>query len=367
MTLSLAETGQTARQTVPSVQQTVPTVHQTVSSAPLGLLADGTPFFAPVGEVTVDGDLVTCHLCGCWRRSVTAHLRAHGWTKDAYCAAFGLERGQSLEGAATRKMRAASFSARLLFEPAIRAGSARGRARARSGELARDAAVAARGRPLPEQRRRKARQAMAGKRHPDSAAASRERARAHLLAVASRVAAENGFADIGALVQARTAQGASLAAISRAAGLHKDWLSRHLTDLDPSAAAAAAMARTAVRQADDERWKAVVSAAGFADPGEYLRQRHGEQHWSVNQIAAEAGMSYHTVAAALARHGTPRVPHAATRHAAGERAAHVAASLGFADVAGYVQARRAAGWTWAAMAAEAGQPQSWLRRHGLPG
>lgn len=238
MTLSIAETGQAARQTVPSVQQTVP-------SAPLGLLADGTPFFAPVGEVTVDGDLVICHLCGCWRRSVTAHLRAHGWTKDAYCAAFGLERGQSLEGAATRKMRAASFSARLLFEPAIRAGSARGRARASSGELARDAAVAARGRPLPEQRRRKARQAMAGKRHPDSAEASRERARAHLLAVASRVAAENGFADIGALVRAKTAQGASLAAISRGAGLHKDWLSRHVADLDPSAAAAAAAARTA--------------------------------------------------------------------------------------------------------------------------
>src|ERR1700729_2916797 len=142
MTLSIAETGQAARQTVPSVQQTspsvrqtAPTVQQAVSSAPLGLLADGTPFFAPVGEVIVDGDLVICHLCGCWRRSVTAHLRAHGWTKDAYCAAFGLERGQSLEGAATRKMRAASFSARLLFEPAIRAGSARGRARAGTGEL----------------------------------------------------------------------------------------------------------------------------------------------------------------------------------------------------------------------------------------
>lgn len=237
---------------------------------------------------------------------MTAHLRAHGWTKDAYCAAFGLERGQSLDGAATRKMRAASFSARLLFEPAIRAGSARGRARARSGELARDAAVAARGRPLPEQRRRKARRAIAGKRHPDSAAASRERARAHLLAVASRVAAENGFADIGALVRARTAQGARLAAISRAAGLHKDWLSRHHADPDQSAAAAAAVARTAARRAEDEPWKAVISATGFADPGEYLRQRHGEQHWSVNQIAAEAGMSYHTVAAALARHGTAR-------------------------------------------------------------
>jgi lambda repressor-like predicted transcriptional regulator len=207
---------------------------------------------------------------------------------------------------------------------------------------------------------------MAGKRHPGSAEASRERARAHLLAVAARVAAENGFAGIGALVRVKTAQGESLAAISRAAGLHKDWLSRHLADLDPPAAAAAAGARTAARQAGDERWKAVVSATGFADAGAYLRQRHSKQHWSVNQIAAEAGMSYHAVAAALARHGLPKVAHAATRHAASERAERVADGLGFTDVAGFVRARRAAGRTWLAMAAESGQPQSWLRRHGLP-
>src|ERR1700685_1802378 len=103
---------------------------------PVGRLADGTAFYAPSGEVIADGDLVLCHLCGLLRRSVTAHLRAHGWTKEAYCAAFGLERGQSLEGAPTRKLRAAAFSARLLFEPAVRDGSAAGRARARAGSLA---------------------------------------------------------------------------------------------------------------------------------------------------------------------------------------------------------------------------------------
>ena len=55
-------------------------------------------YYAPIGEVVVSGALVTCHLCGRSLRSVTAHLRAHGWTKLAYCEAFGLERGQSLEG-----------------------------------------------------------------------------------------------------------------------------------------------------------------------------------------------------------------------------------------------------------------------------
>jgi len=121
----------------------------------VGVLAEGTVFFAPIGEVVIDGSLVMCHLCGRSFRSVAAHLSAHGWTKDRYCEAFGLERGQSLEGPQTRKLRAAAFTARLLFEPAVREGSAAGRERARTGDLASDAAAAARGRSFPEQRRRK--------------------------------------------------------------------------------------------------------------------------------------------------------------------------------------------------------------------
>ena len=127
----------------------------------LGVLPDGTPYYAPIGEVVSDGATVTCHLCGRALRSVSAHLRSHGWTKAAYCEAFGLERGQALEGLETRKLRAVSFTPRLVFDPAIRAGSAAGRRRAASGELTRDAARAASGRPLPEQRRRKAVRALA--------------------------------------------------------------------------------------------------------------------------------------------------------------------------------------------------------------
>jgi hypothetical protein len=46
-----------------------------------------------------------------------------------------------------------------------------------------------------------------------------------------------------------------------------------------------------------------------------------------------------------------------------QRAPEVAAGLGFASIAEYVARRRAAGWTWQAIAAESGQPQTWLRRH----
>src|SRR5690242_12166569 len=203
------------------------------SPVPVGVLADGTLYYAPIGEVVVTGALVTCHLCGRSLRSVTAHLRVHGWTKLAYCEAFGLERGQSLEGTETRKLRAAALTSRLVFEPAMREGSAAGRARARTGDLTRDAVRAARGRQMPEQRRRKAVAALAAIPAPVVAQANRDRASRHLAEVAAAVARRHGYADLGSFVLARIGQGASLTAISREAGLDKDWLSRHLGCVDP--------------------------------------------------------------------------------------------------------------------------------------
>jgi AraC-like DNA-binding protein len=328
----------------------------------VGVMADGTAFYAPLGEVVVvDDALVTCHLCGRALRSVTAHLRAHGWTKEAYCQAFGLERGQSLEGPPTRKLRAAALAARLVFDPAIREGSAAGRDRARAGELARDAAAAARGRALPEQRRRKALRALAAIPPAQVAQANSERARRRLAEVAAGAASRAGYPDIGVLVLARVAEGASLAAISREAGLHKDWLSRHLGDLDP--AAAAAVRRGGQAQARrDAPWRPALRRLGFTDVTDYLRERHIVQHRTVNAIAAEVGLSHHAVAAALRRHGLARTAHAAKRHAASERAAEVASGLGFPGIADYLGRRRAAGWTWQEIAAESGQPPSWLRR-----
>jgi hypothetical protein len=336
---------------------------QQPASPPIGMLADGTPFYAPIGEVAADGPLVRCHLCGRALRSVTAHLRVHGWTKQAYCEAFGLERGQSLEGDETRKLRAAAFTSRLVFDPAVREGSAAGRERARSGELSRDAAAAATGRRHPEQRRKKARQSLAAIQDSGIARANAERAHSHLTQVAAEVARRHGHPDIGAFVLDRVARGASLAAISREAGLHKDWLSRHLGDIDPRAAAAALGGRPKRR---DARWLPALSPLGFTDVASYLAERHLVQYRTVNAIAAEIGISHHAVAAALRRHGLARTVHAAKRHAAGERAAGVAARLGFGTVADYVADRRAAGWTWRAMAEESGQPQSWLRRHASP-
>jgi hypothetical protein len=327
--------------------------------SPVGVLGDGTVYYAPIGEVIVDGALITCHLCGRSLRSVTAHLRAHGWTKLAYCEAFGLERGQSLEGPETRKLRAAALASRLVFDPAIRLGSAAGRDRARTGDLTRDAARAARGRRMPEQRRRKAAAALAAIPQPVVAQANRDRAGRHLASVAAEVAGRHGYADLGSFVLARIEQGASLAVISREAGLNKDWLSRHLGCVDPAAAEAARRRRT---QRLDARWQPALTRFGFPDVASYLHERHIVQHLTVNAIAVEAGLTHHAVANSLRRHGLARVAHAAKRHEASQRAARVAARLGFDSMAGYISARRAAGWTWHAMAEECAQPASWLRR-----
>ena len=325
-----------------------------------GTLDDGTPYFAPIGEVISDDTRIVCHLCGRSLRSVVAHLSAHGWTKQQYCEAFGLERGQPLEGSQTRKLRAAALTARLVFEPAMRDGSAAGRQRARTGDLTRDAAAAARGRPFPVQRRKKTAQALASIPSAAVAQANRDRASRHLAGIAAEVARRQGYPDIQSYVLARVQAGASLAAISREAGLHKDWLSRHLSQLDP---AVATNARQCAAGRPDAPWIPALDRLGFADLPSYLRDRHVAQHRSVNAIAAEAGVSHHAVESALRRHGIARVAHAQKRHAAAERAAAVATGLGFASIASYVSQRRVAGWTWQAMAAESGQPQTWLRRH----
>jgi hypothetical protein len=329
----------------------------------VGVLADGTPYYAPIGEIVSDGTTVICHLCGRSLKSVAAHLRVHGWTKAAYCETFGLERGQPLEGRETRKRRAASFAPRLIFDDAIRAGSAAGRQRAAAGDLSRDAARASTGRPRPEQRRRKAARAAAAVHGEVAAQANRERAARHRAEVATRVASEQGYPTLGAYVLARVASGASLAAISREAGLHKDWLHRHLAEVDPAVA-------TTVRQApggrDGPRWLQAVTTLGFADVPSYLRDRHLVRHQTVSAIGGEIGMSNHAVAAALTRHGLACTAHAGKRNAARERVAQVAAVLGVDSVPRYVAERRVAGWTWQAIAAESGQPASWVRRQAAP-
>jgi len=95
---------------------------------------------------------------------------------------------------------------------------------------------------------------------------------------------------------------------------------------------------------------------------EYLRERHIVQHRTLSAIAAETGLSHHAVRSALNRRRLAWTAHATKRHEDSQRAADVAAGLGFDGIDEYLARRRAAGWTWQAIAAESGQPPTWLRR-----
>ena len=325
----------------------------------LAVLADGTPAFAPIGEVVIVDGRVVCHLCGRALRSVTAHLRVHGYTKEAYCAAFGLERGQSLEGPDTRKLRAAALTSRLVFDVAFRTGSAAGRQRARAGELTRDAAAAATGRRYPEQRRRKARRALAGIPAEAVAQANAERASRHVARVADEVARRSRVSGPRG-VRPGPAGGRGQPGGDQPRGRAAQGLAvPPPRGRRPRGGAAVPRQRPA---RPDAHWRSALHRLGFPDVPSYLQERHVRQHRTVNAMAAEIGVTHHAIESALRRHGLDRVAHAATRHAADERAAQVAARLGVDSLGGYLRQRRAAGWTWRALAAESGQPESWLRR-----
>lgn len=322
------------------------------------VLADGTPSYAPLGAVVREGEWVLCHLCGRWFRSVVAHLRTHGWDHLAYRAAFGLERTEPLEGSGTRALRASAMRQRRAHDPAVRAGCEIGQEWVRTGALTKAAAEAARGRAQPEQRRRKTLRTLSGISPQARAAGTRRHAEQRLRLVARHAAEWLGFADLGVLVRGRVAAGASLAAISREAGLHKDWLCRHLSTVEPTVAAEIAGGPHSA----DVRWAPVLARLGFADLAAYLTDRHTVRRHTVSAVAAEAGLPRGAVESALARHGIDRVSHATARARRDDRAAAVAACCGFGDIAAYLADRRAAGHSWQAIADECGQPQTWVRR-----
>jgi len=156
---------------------------------------------------------------------------------------------------------------------------------------------------FPEQRRRKAARAAAAAPRTALAQANRDRADMRLGLVAAEAASSHGYPDIGAFVLARPRAGASLASVSREAGLHEDWMARHLGRVD---AAAAELARQHARDRRDAAWLPALRALGYSDVAGYLRDRHLVQHRTVNAIAAEIqrhGRAGDTPAAAV-RWGT---------------------------------------------------------------
>jgi len=167
---------------------------------------------------------------------------------------------------------------------------------------------------------------------------------------------------VGALVRARVATGASLASISREAGLHKDWLSRHLATVDPAVAEEVTDHRSRRHRSADARWLPTVRRLGFDTVPAYLADRHVAQRRTIGAMARELGLPRAAVESALARHDIAHVPHATSRARREERRAELAERFGHPTFAAYVTDRRAAGLSWRAIAAECGQPEIWVRR-----
>ncbi len=182
-----------------------------------------------------------------------------------------------------------------------------------------------------------------------------------------------GFDDLRGYLQARCDAGASVPGIAAELGVG-DWqvqaeLSRLRVRLAPGPQRLAAQRRRYTQ----ERIAARVAALGFADVQAYLVDRVIEQAWLLAEVAVELAAHRVTVRRLLDCHGIRRVRRTRAERAAsddgrrvqavGWQARRVArlAELGFADLAGYLQARHVAqGWSVKRMRAELGVGRRWL-------
>jgi hypothetical protein len=89
---------------------------------------DGTPLYAPRGELLVDVDeqRVQCHLCGGWYRVLgSAHVpRAHGLTAEEYRELVGLRPRHALWAPDLIEAQSVRPRLRLAAEPRLRAAMA---------------------------------------------------------------------------------------------------------------------------------------------------------------------------------------------------------------------------------------------------
>jgi hypothetical protein len=187
----------------------------TVGHAHLWVLLDGTPAHAAPGRLAADEDgRLACHLCGRWFAHLGAHLRGHGWTAAQYREAAGLALHVPLCSAEVSGRIAARQKANWDRDPEARDRFAPGRELARSGELNRLAAAAARDRQDSGQTPDAVLAARARRLAAGRAAQAGQRDR-HLAAVVAAAGA-GGLHD---LLRARYGAGASLDQLAKLTGL----------------------------------------------------------------------------------------------------------------------------------------------------
>lgn len=244
-------------------------------------LADGTGLHAPPGFLTIEQEsgLLCCHLCGRWFRSLGAHVRVHGHTASSYRDDMGLPRGQALiEGPLSAAI--ASRQQQLYgASPDLQSSFAAGRQTVAKTQRSRLSAAA-----IDQQARARG-----------AGLATRQARRSALLA---EVIESAGFSDLGEMLRARYAAGASLEALARETGLGRDALRRALDDAGIRLRAPGqntdAGRRSRARAAD----LAAGQRLGTDDLLGWLQARRDEG-WTLQQIGKSVGHSYHWVSARL--------------------------------------------------------------------
>jgi len=197
----------------------------------------------------------------------------------------------------------------------------------------------------------------------------RLRARAHAL----------GFTDLHGYLVARCQQQASLTQLAGELDTTVLVVGRLLdhTGLQPPPPPTAAARQR--RHTTDQQLTLRAAALGFASLQTYLADRVGQRAWPLWRVARELGIHPATVADRLDQRGLRRQrPTAGHERARERRAAKWAAkrqarlsALGFADLEGYLRARRAGqGWSARRMRAELKVSRAWLEgeldRLGIP-
>jgi hypothetical protein len=182
-----------------------------------------------------------------------------------------------------------------------------------------------------------------------------------------------GFDDLREYLQARCDAGSSIPRITAELAV-RDWqvqaaLARLRVRLAPRSQRLAAQRRRYTEQ----RIAARVIELGFTDVQAYLLDRVVEQGWLLAEVTAELAAHRVTVRRLLDRYGIRRVQRTPAERAAAESGRRVQtvgwqarrtgrlAELGFADLAGYLKARRVEqGWPVTRMRAELQVGRRWL-------
>ncbi len=173
-----------------------------------------------------------------------------------------------------------------------------------------------------------------------------------------------GFTDLHGYLKIRCQQHASLAQLAGELGT-TPLLIRRLLDhagLQPVPPPAAAARQR--RRITDQQLTLRAAELGFASLEAYLADRVARRAWPLSRVAVELGVHPATVSDRLGQHGLhrprPTAGHERAARWAANRQARLAA-LGFADVEGYLRARRAGqGWSVRRLRAELRVNRAWL-------